>query len=159
MLSHVDRRGKVRMVDVSHKENTLRTAVAAGTVRMAPDTLASLAAANNPKGDVLTTARIAAVQAAKRCHELIPLCHSLSLSDIDVHMEEDPGAARIAIEVRCSAHGATGVEMEALTAVSVAALTIYDMCKADDKGMVIGEIRLLRKHGGSSGTWERPAGS
>lgn len=147
------------MVDVSAKPESVRVAVATGCIYMAPETLSLLMAAQIPKGDVLATARIAAIQAAKKCHELIPLCHTLSLQAIDVHMEEDSGASRILIQAKCSARGVTGVEMEAMTAVSVAALTIYDMCKSRDRGMVIGELRLLRKSGGTSGDWERPAGT
>lgn len=147
------------MVDVSAKPESVRVAVATGCIYMAPETLSLLMAAQIPKGDVLATARIAAIQAAKKCYELIPLCHTLSLQAIDVHMEEDSGASRILIQVKCSARGVTGVEMEAMTAVSVAALTIYDMCKSSDRGMVIGELRLLRKSGGASGDWERPAGT
>ena len=158
-LKHVTADGTVRMVDVSKKSSSERVAVATGCIYMSPETLAQLISAENPKGDVLATARIAAIQAAKKCHELIPLCHALFLNAVDINLDIDSGASRVVIRAQCSAHSATGVEMEALSAVSVAALTIYDMCKAMDKGMVIGEVRLIRKSGGASGDWERPAGT
>jgi cyclic pyranopterin phosphate synthase len=158
-LSHVTGDGSVRMVDVSTKKQSTRIAVATGCIYMSPETMSELLATANPKGDVLATARIAAIQAAKKCHELIPLCHALSLDSVEIDLDADSGASRVVIRSRCVAHAVTGVEMEALTAVSVAALTIYDMCKAMDKGMVIGELRLLSKSGGSSGDWERPAGT
>jgi cyclic pyranopterin monophosphate synthase len=152
-LSHVDERGRVRMVDVSAKATTVREAVARGHISMAPDALALVRAGRLAKGDPLQTARLAGIMAAKRTADLIPLCHPLSLTDVDVVLTEEPDGYDIEARVRTSAR--TGVEMEALTAVSVAALTLYDMVKAADKMMVIGEIRLLEKRGGRSGEWRR----
>ncbi len=154
-LTHLDAHGHAAMVDVGGKAVTQRVAVAQGEVRMAPATLAAIRDGTAPKGDVLAAARIAGIMAAKRTPELIPLCHTLLLSRVAVDFEIDEVASRVLItaEVRCQ--GQTGVEMEALTAVSVAALTIYDMAKALEKGMVIGEIRLLEKRGGKSGDWQR----
>ncbi|MEX0786690.1 MAG: cyclic pyranopterin monophosphate synthase MoaC [Dehalococcoidia bacterium] len=149
-LSHIDDAGRARMVDVSAKADTVREAVARGTVRMQPETLALIQSGGMPKGDVIATARLAGVMAAKRTHELIPLCHPLLLTDIDVEITpEEPDALRIEATVRTT--GKTGVEMEALTAVSVAALTVYDMCKAVDRGMRVESVRLARKSGGQSG--------
>lgn len=145
------------MVDVGAKAVTTRTAIAAGEVRMAPATLAAIRAGTAPKGDVLAAARIAGIMAAKRTPELIPLCHTLLLTKVAVEFEIDDAAARVLITATVRCNGQTGVEMEALTAVSVAALTIYDMAKALDKAMVIGEIRLLQKSGGKSGDWQRDA--
>ncbi len=152
-LSHLDDKGRPRMVDVSGKAATAREAVARGSVFMSPETL-RLAAAGGAKGDVLTTAQIAGIMAAKRTHDLIPLCHPLPLTSIDVSLEPDEarGTVEIAATVRTTAQ--TGVEMEALTAVSVAALTVYDMLKAAQKDMRIGDIRLVRKTGGKSGDYE-----
>ncbi len=152
-LSHLDAEGSARMVDVGAKEETLREAVAAGEVRMQPETLRLLRAGNLPKGDVLGTARVAAVLAAKRTAELIPLCHPLPLTFVGVEFSFDEQGSRVLIEATTRCRGRTGVEMEALTAVSVAALTIYDMAKAVEKTMTIGEIRLVRKVGGKSGEW------
>lgn len=156
-LSHIDERGEARMVDVSEKAVTQRTALAEGFVAMAPHTLALLEGSNSPKGDVLATARIAGIMAAKRTHELIPLCHPLSLTKVAVHLEPslDPAGVRVIAEVKTS--GQTGVEMEALTAVSVACLTLYDMLKAVDRGMSFEGIRLLEKSGGRSGDWHAPS--
>lgn len=156
-LSHLDDEGKATMVDVSDKAETTRTAVAQGEVRMSPATFAAIRDGNAPKGDVLGTARIAGIQAAKRTWELIPLCHPLLLTKIAVDFELDEAESRIVITAAVRCQGQTGVEMEALTAVAVAALTLYDMAKALEKGMVIGEIRLLEKHGGKSGDWIRDA--
>ena len=142
-FSHLDSEGAARMVDVGEKELLRRTAVAGGVVRMAPETIALLQEAALPKGDALNTARIAGVMAAKKTPELIPLCHGLNLTSVDVEFEV--GQDRVSITATTRASDRTGVEMEALTAVSVAALTVYDMCKAVDKGMVIGEVRLLVK--------------
>jgi cyclic pyranopterin phosphate synthase len=142
-FSHLDSEGAARMVDVGEKAVVLRTAVAGGVVRMSPETIGMLRKAALPKGDVLNTARIAGVIAAKKTPELIPLCHGLNLTSVDVEFEV--GQDRVSITATTRASDRTGVEMEALTAVSVAALTIYDMCKAVDKGMVVGEIRLLEK--------------
>ena len=143
------------MVGVGAKAETEREAIAAGRVRMRPETLALLRAGDLPKGDVLGTARVAGIMAAKRTSELIPLCHPLLLTKVTVEFafDEDASAVEITATVRC--RGQTGVEMEALTAVSVAALTIYDMAKAVERGMVISDIRLLEKRGGKSGVWER----
>jgi cyclic pyranopterin phosphate synthase len=142
-FSHLDREGAARMVDVGEKAVVRRTAVAAGSVNMAPETVELLREKALPKGDALNTARIAGVMAAKRTPDLIPLCHGLNLTSVDVEFEV--GEGEIGIVARARASDRTGVEMEALTAVSVAALTIYDMCKAVDKGMVIGDVRLLEK--------------
>ena len=150
-LSHVDQEGRIRMVGVGHKPDTERVAVARGEVRMKPGTLRLIVEGESPKGDVLTTAQIAGIMAAKRTHTLIPLCHPLPLTKVDVDFRVDEEASRIEITAIARCTGKTGVEMEALTAVSVAALTIYDMAKAVEKTMRIGEIRLVRKTGGKSG--------
>jgi len=142
-FSHLDESGRARMVDVGHKPDQKRTASAEGVVRCQPSTIAALREHALPKGDVLTVAQIAAIQAAKRTDELIPLCHSLPIDAVHISFDIEPDAVRIRSEVTTTAR--TGVEMEALTAVSVAALTIYDMCKAVDKTMVIGEIRVTGK--------------
>jgi cyclic pyranopterin phosphate synthase len=142
-FSHLDNEGAARMVDVGEKAVVRRTAVAGGSVRMSLETVALLRDTALPKGDVLSTARIAGVMAAKKTPDLIPLCHGLNLTSVDVEFEVGHGHIGITATVRASDR--TGVEMEALTAVSVAALTVYDMCKAVDKGMAIGEIKLLRK--------------
>jgi cyclic pyranopterin phosphate synthase len=148
-LTHLDEHGNARMVDVGGKADTQRVAVAAGEIRMRPETLALIRAGQIKKGDVLTVAQLAGVMAAKRTSELIPLCHPLPLTHIEVRLRDDlPG---IAITATVRTTGKTGVEMEALTAVSVTALTVYDMAKAAEKTMVIGGIRLLEKHGGASG--------
>ncbi len=154
-LTHLDERGQAAMVDVGEKAVTTRTAVAAGEVRMAPATLAAIRDGAAPKGDVLAAARIAGIQAAKRTPELIPLCHTLLLTKVAVEFTIDEAASRVSITATVRCNGQTGVEMEALTAVSVAALTIYDMAKALDKAMVIENIRLLEKAGGKSGDWRR----
>jgi len=150
-LSHLDHDGRARMVDVSRKPDTERTAVAAGEVRMKPETLALIRAGNLKKGDVLGTARLAGVMAAKRTSDLIPLCHPLSLTHVDVTCELKDELPGVDITATVRTTGKTGVEMEALTAVSVAALTVYDMAKAAEKTMVITNVRLLEKHGGMSG--------
>lgn len=154
-LTHFDERGAARMVDVSDKAATARRAVARGSVTMAPATLA-LVDSGAAKGDVLGVARIAGIMAAKRTAELIPLCHPLALSKVAVEFSVDAAAACVAIEATVATTGPTGVEMEALTAVSVAALTVYDMLKAVDRGMTIGDIRLVLKEGGKSGRYEDP---
>jgi cyclic pyranopterin phosphate synthase len=151
-LTHIDADGNARMVDVGGKAVTDRRAIARATVRMTPATAAAVRDGDAPKGDVISTARIAGVQAAKRTSELIPLCHGLPLSFVDVAAEVDANGVLTA-EARTSAQ--TGVEMEALTAVSVAALTVYDMVKALEKGVEIAEVVLLEKSGGRSGTWRR----
>jgi cyclic pyranopterin phosphate synthase len=154
-LSHLDEHGRARMVDVGDKAVTRRVCVARGEVRMAPETLARLTGGSLPKGDVFATARLAAIQAAKRTDEWIPLCHSLPLDSVEVDLLPDAEASRVAIEVRVRAQARTGVEMEALVAVAAAALTIYDMCKAVDRGMLVTDVRLVRKSGGKSGEWKR----
>lgn len=150
-LSHLDARGQARMVDVADKSETLRVARAEAFVSMRPQTLRMIVDGEHPKGDVLAVARIAGIQGAKRCADLIPLCHPLMLSGVHVELEPESGGVRI--EAECRVRGATGVEMEALTAASTAALSLYDMCKAVDRGMVIGSLRLLEKRGGRSGHW------
>jgi cyclic pyranopterin phosphate synthase len=152
-LSHLDESGTARMVDVSAKSDTDRIAVAGGEVVMQPETLHLIRAGAIKKGDVLTVARIAGIMAAKRTAELIPLCHPLPLTHIDLEFALDETNNRVTIQATARTTGKTGVEMEALTAVSVAALTIYDMAKAVDRGMRIGAIRLLEKHGGKSGDY------
>ncbi len=152
-LTHLDAQGHAQMVDVTDKSVTAREAVAEGYVAMQPDTLALILSGGHKKGDVLAVARIAGIQGAKRCSELIPLCHPLMLSSVKVEFEPDTASSRLYIRARCKLAAQTGVEMEALTAVSVAALTIYDMCKAVDKGMEISGVRLLEKQGGRSGHW------
>lgn len=154
-LTHLDDQGAARMVDVGGKDVTERVAVASGTVCMLPQTLALLEQGAHKKGDVLAVARIAGIQAAKKCSDLIPLCHPLMLTSVEVSFVLEPDASRVNIEAICKVSGKTGVEMEALTAVSVAALTIYDMCKAVDRGMEIQGIGLLHKQGGKSGSWHR----
>ena len=153
-LSHVNESGEANMVDISAKGETARTAVAEGRVRMQPETLREILEGGVPKGDVLAVARVAGIQGAKRCAELIPLCHPLPLSKVSVTFTAQ-GDDCVAVRAECRVTGRTGVEMEALTAVSVAALTIYDMCKAMDKGMVIEAVQLLSKEGGKSGAWRR----
>lgn len=158
-LTHLNENDQASMVDVSDKAETRREAIAQGEVRMLPTTLAAIRDGNVPKGDVLAAARIAGIQAAKRTPDLIPLCHTLLLSKVAVDFDIDESAASrviITSTVRCK--GQTGVEMEALTAVSVAALTIYDMAKAVEKSMTIGSIRLLEKRGGKSGDWQLETG-
>ena len=155
-LSHIDRRGRARMVDISDKDETSREAVARGVIIMQPATLRMIQKGEVPKGDVLAAARLAGVMAAKRVPDLIPLCHPLLLSSADVELTPIEKAGRLDIESRIKLTGRTGAEMEALTAVAVAALTVYDMCKAVDKEMVIGSIRLVAKKGGKSGPYRRP---
>ena len=154
-LTHLDAQGNARMVDVGGKAITSRSATAQATVAMLPATLQLIIAGGHKKGDVLAVARIAGIQAAKKCSDLIPLCHPLMLNSVNVDFEMDEEASRIIITTVCSLDGKTGVEMEALTAASIAALTIYDMCKAVDKGMVIEKICLQEKLGGKSGHYRR----
>jgi len=154
-LSHIDTQGRARMVDVGSKAVTAREAVASGTIRMNPEVLRLIVAGHMPKGDVLAVARVAGIMAAKKTAELIPLCHPLVISSVSVEFTPQEDKGQIAIEARVKIEGKTGVEMEALTAVSVAALTIYDMCKAADKSMVISDLCLLKKTGGKSGTYVR----
>jgi cyclic pyranopterin monophosphate synthase len=153
-LTHLDAQGQAHMVDVSAKAATERVAVAEGSVRMQPETLVLVASGNAKKGDVLGTARLAGIMAAKRTHELIPLCHPLLLTSIAVDCVPDEHLPGIRVTARVGLNGQTGVEMEALTAVSVACLTLYDMIKAVDRGMQIEGIRLLHKSGGKSGTFD-----
>ena len=150
MLTHLDSQGRANMVDVSDKAQTVREAVAEARVRMLPTTLQMIVDGEHPKGDVFAVARIAVIQAAKKTSDLIPLCHPLMLTSVKVELQAD-GEDAVLIRARCKLTGQTGVEMEALTAASVAALTIYDMCKAVDRGMVIEQVRLLEKLGGKSG--------
>lgn len=152
-LTHLDETGAANMVDVSEKEQTSRTAIANGCVQMKPETLDLIISGNAKKGDVLATARIAGIMAAKRTHELIPLCHPLALSKVSIDLEPCEDLPGIVVTATAKVTGQTGVEMEALTAASVACLTIYDMAKAADKGMIIKEVKLLEKSGGKSGHW------
>jgi cyclic pyranopterin phosphate synthase len=154
-LTHFDEHGKARMVDVSAKAETDRVAVAKGSVIMAPETLKLIQEGGAKKGDVLAVAQLAGIMAAKRTSELIPLCHPLPLTSVDVTLDCDPARNAVEITATCRTTGKTGVEMEALTAASVAALTVYDMCKAVDRAMVLTDIRLQRKSGGKSGTYDR----
>jgi len=155
-LSHLDEQGRARMVDVGDKPDTDRTATAEGVIRMQPATLERILAGEVTKGDVLTVAKVAAIQAAKRTWELIPMCHPIPLVGVDVALEPDRDLPGVRVRAALRSTGKTGVEMEALTAVSVGLLTVYDMAKAADRGMTIGEVRLLEKRGGKSGTWTRP---
>jgi cyclic pyranopterin monophosphate synthase len=155
-FTHFDKDGKARMVDVSDKAETERVATARGSVLMQPATLALIKEGGVKKGDVLSIARLAGIMGAKRTPDLIPLCHPLALTSVQVDLTLDEVRNAVDITATCKLTGKTGVEMEALTAVSVAALTVYDMCKAVDKGMQITDVRLVHKSGGKSGTFERP---
>ena len=157
-LTHLDDSGAARMVDVTAKPATERRALAGASISMQPATLRLIQEGGHKKGDVLAIARIAGIQAAKRCSELIPLCHPLLLTGVEVELEANEAENRVDIRASCKLSGQTGVEMEALTAASVAALTIYDMCKAVDRGMVISDVCLLEKTGGKSGDWLRGEG-
>ncbi len=150
-FTHINQNGEANMVDVSMKQETVREARAEAFIRMNPETLQMIISGNHHKGDVFATARIAGIQAAKRTWDLIPLCHPLMLSKVEIALEALPETNQVRIESICKLTGKTGVEMEALTAASVAALTIYDMCKAVQKDMVIEQVRLLSKSGGKSG--------
>lgn len=152
-LTHFDAQGQAHMVDVGDKAHTARVARAAGSITMQPATFALVRDGNAKKGDVLGVARIAGIQASKRTSDLIPLCHPIALTKVSVEFTLDEATSRVLCEVTARTTGQTGVEMEALTATSVALLTIYDMCKAVDRGMHIGDIRLLEKAGGKSGHW------
>ena len=154
-FTHFDKEGKARMVDVSDKAETERVATAKGSVIMQPATLALIKEGGVKKGDVLSVARLAGIMGAKKTPDLIPLCHPLALTSVQVDLTLDEARNAVDITATCKLMGKTGVEMEALTAVSVAALTVYDMCKAVDKGMQIVDIRLIHKSGGKSGTFER----
>jgi cyclic pyranopterin monophosphate synthase len=152
-LTHFDSDGQAHMVDVGNKSETARLARAGGRIRMQPETLALILSGDARKGDVLGVARLAGIQAAKRTGDLIPLCHPLGLTRVTVDFAIDPAASLVTCEATTETFGRTGVEMEALTAVSVALLTVYDMCKAVDRGMIVEEVRLLEKSGGKSGHW------
>ena len=152
-LTHFDATGQAHMVDVGAKQDTHRIAVAAGTIRMKPDTLALIQSGNAKKGDVIGIARIAAIMASKRTSDLVPLCHPLPITRVAVDFEVDAAASSVHCRAQVETIGKTGVEMEALTAVQVGLLTIYDMCKAVDRGMVMTNVRVLEKHGGKSGDW------
>ncbi|MCL1847696.1 MAG: cyclic pyranopterin monophosphate synthase MoaC [Coriobacteriia bacterium] len=162
-LTHLDDKGAARMVDVGAKDDTERVAVAEGFIAMAPSTLALIVEGNAPKGDVLAVARVAGIMASKQTSHLIPLCHPLNITNATVELTPVPAGERpdgrvgIHVQATVKVTGKTGIEMEALTAVSVACLTVYDMCKAVDRGMEITDIRLLHKSGGKSGLWEREA--
>jgi cyclic pyranopterin monophosphate synthase len=152
-LTHFDTSGQAHMVDVGAKDETHRVAVASGTIRMKPETLALIQSGNAKKGDVLGIARVAAIMAAKRTSDLIPLCHPLALTRVTVEFAEDATASCVTCTAQVETVGKTGVEMEALTAVQIGLLTIYDMCKAVDRGMLITDVRVQEKRGGKSGAW------
>lgn len=152
-FTHFDATGQAHMVDVGAKQDTHRIAVAAGTIRMKPETLALIQSGNAKKGDVIGIARIAAIMAAKRTGDLVPLCHPLPITRVAVDFEVDAAASSVHCRAQVETIGKTGVEMEALTSVQVGLLTIYDMCKAVDRGMVMTNVRVLEKHGGKSGDW------
>lgn len=158
-FTHLDSKGKAKMVDVSDKKETSRVAVAKGKILLKPDTIKAILEQEIKKGDVLTVAKIGGIMAAKQCSNLIPLCHQIPLTNVDIKFEIDKSSNCINIISNARTCAKTGVEMEALTAVSVAGLIIYDMCKAIDKGMIITEICLLKKKGGRSGHWERSKNS
>ena len=155
-FTHFDRDGKARMVDVTDKASSERVAVAAGAVFLRPETLALIQDGGVKKGDVLSVARLAGIMGAKRTPDLIPLCHPLALTSVTLDLALDPERNAVDITATCKVAGKTGVEMEAMTAVAVAALTVYDMCKAVDRGITIGDIRLTHKSGGKSGIYEAP---
>ena len=154
-LSHLNKEGHAKMVDVSLKADTVRIAVAEATIKMEKETLKRIIEGGFKKGDVLAVSQVAGIMAAKKTPEIIPMCHPLLLTGIDIHFEHNLDSSELTIQSTVSLTGKTGVEMEALTAVSVAALTVYDMCKAIDKGMIIKEIKLLKKSGGKSGEYRR----
>ena len=153
-LTHFDPSGQAHMVNVGDKPNTHRIAVATGTISMMPATFEMVEAGSHKKGDVLGIARIAGIQAAKKTSDLIPLCHPLALTHVSINFQTNKASSSITCEVRAETTGPTGVEMEALTAVQVTLLTIYDMCKAVDRGMVMSDVKLLEKSGGKSGEWK-----
>ena len=153
-ITHLDERGRPRMVDVGDKDVTARLAVAEGFIRTSAETLGAIAAGETPKGNVLLVAQLAGIMGAKRTAELIPLCHPLPLTAVEVELSADESLPGIRAVATAKVEGKTGVEMEALTVVSCSLLTVYDMCKARDRGMEIGGIRLLRKEGGRSGSWQ-----
>ncbi len=153
-LTHFDASGQAHMVNVGDKPNTHRIAIATGKITMLPETFKMVEAGTHKKGDVLGSARIAGIQASKRTSDLIPLCHPLALTHVSLEFQTNPQDSSVTCQVRAETTGPTGVEMEALTAVQVALLTIYDMCKAVDRGMVMGDVKLLEKSGGKSGEWK-----
>ena len=153
MLTHIDKNGNAKMVGISDKNNTDRIAIASGFIKLKKETINIVEIGNVKKGDVLTVAKIAGIQAAKKTSSLIPLCHNINLDEINVQFNINNRENRIYCQAFVNCSGKTGVEMEALTAVSIALLTIYDMCKAVDKNMIISDISLLEKHGGKSGSW------
>jgi cyclic pyranopterin phosphate synthase len=157
-FTHLDPQGRPRMVDVGQKAPTQRVATAEGAIRMSPDTLAAIVEGRTAKGNVLVIAQLAGITGAKRTADLIPLCHPLPLDSVEVEVAPDPSLPGLRVTATARVEARTGVEMEALTAVSCALLTAYDMCKARDRGMVIEGVRLLRKEGGRSGTWTAPDG-
>jgi len=157
-LSHFDKEGRARMVDVSAKSVTKRTAIASGRVLMKGQTLERIVNQKIEKGDVLGVARVAGIMAAKRTGEIIPMCHPLAIDSVEIRFQPDTRRSEVQIEARVKSTGKTGVEMEALMATAAAALAIYDMCKAVDRGMIISDIKLMKKSGGKSGTYIRPAG-
>lgn len=154
-FTHLDEKGSAKMVDVSAKESTLREAVAQGKVLMNPNTVTAIDQGEMRKGDVFGVARIAGIMAAKKTSDIIPMCHPLELTEINIDFSSDIEKGEITIEARVKTVGKTGVEMEAMTAVSAAALTIYDMCKSADRGIILSDIKLMTKHGGKSGTFVR----
>lgn len=154
-LTHFNAEGQVHMVDISEKEITHRVAIARGQINMLPETLSKIKAGDHKKGDVLTIARIAAIMAAKKTSELIPLCHPIMLTKVNVEFEIDEDQSAVICEVATHTRERTGIEMEALTAVNAGLLTIYDMCKAVDRGMEINQVHILKKAGGKSGDWAR----
>lgn len=153
-LTHVDHTGQANMVDVTDKSVTVRTAVAEGYISMSAETIEQVINASNSKGDVIATARLAGIMAAKKCSDIIPLCHPLALTKVDLEFDIQPEFKQIKVQALCKLTGRTGVEMEALTAVSAATLTLFDMCKAADPEMCIHSIRVLEKTGGKSGHWQ-----
>lgn len=156
-FTHLDEQGRPRMVDVAEKAVTRRIAVAEGHIRTSPETLSAIVEGRTAKGNVLTVAQLAGIMGAKRTSDLIPLCHPLPLTSVDVEIAPETDGSGLRVTATARVDGKTGVEMEALTAVSCTLLTVYDMCKARDREMVMGGIRLLRKEGGRTGTWEAPA--
>ena len=158
-LTHVDASGSANMVDVNDKSETTRIATAQGHIYMSEDTIKQIVEQTNKKGDVLTTAKIAGIMGAKRCSDLIPLCHPLMLSKVDVTINVDETQSRLTVNALCKLNGKTGVEMEALTAVSVTCLTLFDMCKASDPAMTIEGVKVLTKSGGKTGDWQHPDAS
>jgi cyclic pyranopterin monophosphate synthase len=154
-LTHLDAQGRAHMVDVGAKPETERVAVARAVVRMTPETAAAVVAGDAPKGDVVGTARLAAIQAAKRTDEWIPLAHSLSLSSVGVDIDIDPGAGTVSVTTTARVYARTGVEMEAMVGCAAGALCVYDMVKGMERGVVVERVELLEKHGGRSGSWRR----